>query len=151
MKIFSQVIKIKTKAYLEVIDVTEKVQKFIQKSRLKDGIILVYSKHTTMNIRINEQEKGIFQDFKDLVNRLVPKEVYYRHNDLSIRTENLVCTPGASDCLNGYSHCLHFLMGNSETIPVSEGKLVLGSFQRIFAVELDCARDREIFLQLMGR
>lgn len=150
MKIYSKTIKLKTKEYLEVRDITDTVQDVVTEGKVKDGTVLVYSKHTTMSIRVNEQEKGIFKDFKDFITRLIPKDVYYRHNDLTIRTENVVCTPGASDCLNAHSHLLHFLMGNSETLPIGGGKLVLGTYQRVFVVELDCARPREIYIQVMG-
>ncbi|OGD62290.1 hypothetical protein A2160_00670 [Candidatus Beckwithbacteria bacterium RBG_13_42_9] len=148
--IFSKILQFKTKKYLQFIDLTEIVEKEVKKFGLKNGLLAIYSTHTTVAIRVNESEKGMRHDFRDLMKRLVPKEVYYRHNDLNVRTENLVCDPNASDCLNGHSHCIHLLLGNSEIIPLIEGKLSLGQWQRIFAIELDCARDREIIIQLMG-
>ncbi len=112
--------------------------------------MLIYSTHTTLAICVNEKEKGIVADFKNLINRIIPKDIYYCHNDLSIRTENLVCQSAASDCLNGHSHCTHLLMRNSETIPIVDGKMTLGMWQRIFAIELDCCRKRNIVVQVMG-
>lgn len=150
MKIINNVLKLKSNSYVEFTDLTEDVEKFVQESRINNGQVLVYSTHTTMAICINESERGIFADFKDLLCKLIPKETYYRHNDLSIRTENLVCDPTASDCLNGHSHCTHFLMRNSETIPIIDGKLMLGTWQRIFAIELDCSRNRTVIVQAMG-
>lgn len=150
MKIISKVIKLKSKKYLEFIDLTDLVKEFVSELKIKNGSVSIYSKHTTMAIRINEKEKGIVEDFVSFIKKLLPKDIYYYHNDLTIRTENLVCEPGASDCLNGHSHCLHLLLGSSETIPIDEGKLVLGQFQRIFAIELDCGRNREIVIQIIG-
>ena len=151
MKFLKKYLKIVTTKEMDFIDLTEFARKFVNKSKVKDGLLTIYSKHTTMAIRINESEKGIRQDLHELLKRLVPKDKYYRHNDLNIRTENLVCDPNASDCLNAHSHCIHFLMGNSETIPICDGGLTLGQWQRIFALELDCARTREVVFMMIGK
>lgn len=143
-------IKFKSKEYLEFRDLTDEVEGFVKKTKIKNGMVLIYSTHTTTAIAINEKESGIVKDFKNLIEKIVPKKNYYYHNDLTIRTENLVCQSGASDCLNGYSHCAHLLMRNSETIPVEDGKMIFGPWQRIFAIELDCSRGREIVVQVMG-
>lgn len=135
---------------MEFRDLTDEVEKFIEESKIKNGNVLIYSTHTTLAICVNEKEKGIVKDFKDLMNRIIPKDMYYCHNDLNIRTENLVCQSAASDCLNGHSHCTHLLMRNSETIPIIDGKMMLGIWQRIFAIELDCCRPRKVLVQVMG-
>lgn len=150
MQIKNTTLDFKTNDYLEFRDITEEVEKFVKETKIQNGMILVYSMHTTLSVSVTEHETGIFGDFKDLVCKLIPKDCYYRHNDLSIRTENLVCQSGPSDCLNGYSHCTQLLMRNSETIPIVDGKMVFGKWQRIFMIELDCARKRQIFLQAMG-
>lgn len=143
-------IEYKSEEYLEFRDITDEVEKFVKKSRIRDGQVLVYSTHTTLAVCVNEKEKGIVKDFKNLMGKLIPKDGYYCHNDLNIRTENLVCQSAASDCLNGHSHCTHLIMRNSETIPIIEGKMTLGTWQRIFAIELDCCRKRTIIVQIMG-
>ena len=135
---------------LEFKDLTDDVAEFVKTSGIKEGMVLVYSTHTTVAICVNEKETGITKDFRDVLKRIVPKENYYRHNDLSIRTENLVCQSGASDCLNGHSHCTQLLMRNSEAIPIMDGKMELGTWQRIFAIELDCCRPRKIIFQVIG-
>jgi len=136
--------------YLEFKDLTDKVEEFIKESKIKNGQVLVYSTHTTVAICINEKESGIVKDFKNVLEKLIPRKSYYHHNDLTIRTENLVCQSGASDCLNGYSHCTHLIMRNSETIPIEKGKMIFGPWQRIFAIELDCERKREVVFQIIG-
>jgi len=135
---------------MEFRDLTNEVEKFVEESKIKNGQVLVYSTHTTLAICVNEKEKGIVNDFKNLMNRIIPKDAYYYHNDLTIRTENLVCQSGASDCLNGHSHCTHLLMRNSETIPIIDGKMMLGMWQKIFAIELDCCRPRKVLVQVIG-
>jgi len=143
-------IEFKSQEYLEFKDLTEDVENFVKESEIKNGNVLIYSTHTTVAICINEKEKGIVKDFKNLMKKLIPKEEYYCHNDLNIRTENLVCQSANSDCLNGHSHCNHLLMRNSETVPIMEGKMMLGMWQRIFAIELDSSRPRKIIVQVMG-
>jgi len=143
-------IEFTSKDNMEFIDLTDEVKEFIEKTKIKNGQVLVYSTHTTLAICVNEKEKGIVKDFKALMNRIIPKDAYYHHNDLTIRTENLVCQSAASDCLNGHSHCTHLLMRNSETVPIIDGKIMLGMWQRIFAIELDCCRPRKVLVQVIG-
>lgn len=143
-------IDFQTKEQLEFMDITDEIEKIVEETKVKNGNVLVFSTHTTLAICVNEKEKGIVKDFKSLINRLIPKDAYYYHNDLNIRTENLVCQSAASDCLNGHSHCTHLLMRNSETIPIIDGKMTLGIWQRIFAIELDEARKRKIIVQVIG-
>jgi secondary thiamine-phosphate synthase enzyme len=143
-------IEFTSQEYLEFRDITSKVEAIVKTSKIKNGQVLIFSTHTTLAICVNEKEKGIVTDFKNLMNRIIPKDSYYCHNDLTIRTENLVCQSAASDCLNGHSHCTHLLMRNSETIPITNKKMALGIWQRIFAIELDCKRKREIIIQIIG-
>ncbi|OIP24781.1 hypothetical protein AUK11_02395 [bacterium CG2_30_37_16] len=150
MKIKQTILKISTKNNLQFVDLTNEIEKFVSKSKIKFGQLLVYSRHTTLAIRVNEKETGIFNDMEEFLNKLLPKNRYYRHNDLEIRTENLVCSPETEECLNGHSHCRHFLLSTSETIPIQGGTIALGTWQKVMAVELDGPRKREILLQLIG-
>lgn len=136
---------------MDFIDLTDEISKIIKKLKIKNGNIVVYSPHTTVAIAVNEKERGFHKDFSDLLLKLIPKDKYYRHNDLTIRTENVFCgIDKTTDCLNGHSHCIHLLLGASECIPIINGKLMLGIWQRIFAIELDSARKREIIIQIIG-
>ncbi len=146
----NSLIEFKSKDYLEFEDLTDKVYEIVEETKIQNGSVLIYSTHTTLAVCINEKENGIVKDFKKIIKKIIPKDDYYCHNDLSIRTENLVCEPGASDCLNGHSHCTHLLMRNSETIPIVDGKMMLGNWQRIFAIELDCCRTRKVLVQVSG-
>lgn len=150
MKIFKKILKVTAKNALDFIDLTEEVKKCVEEYGVKDGLICVFIKHTTAAIRINENEKGFKKDFKEFIQKLIPHDKYWRHNDLSIRTENVVCSPGATDCINGHSHIQQLFLGTSETIPIEKGRLVLGRWQRIFLIELDKPRPREIFLKILG-
>ena len=150
MKILKQVYSYQSQSRFEFKDITEVINEAVKKSKVKTGQVLVYSPHTTLAIKVNEKEKGIVKDFAAFCKKLLPRDNYYCHNDLKIRTENLVCSVGATDCLNGDSHCLHMLMNASETLIIEKGKVLLGIWQRIFAIELDDKRKREIFIQIIG-
>ena len=151
MKVFHKILSYKTTKFCHFIDITEDVEDVIKGSKIINGTALVFTHHTTAAIRINEKEKGIEKDFEKFAKKLVPEKTYYHHNDLTERTENLVCDKDASDCLNGHSHVLHLLMGaTSETVSVIEGKMIMGTFQRIFLIELDLARKRKVKVSVMG-
>lgn len=151
MSVITNYLEYKSEKFLEFKDITVDIEKIVRSNKIMDGQVLIYSPHTTMSIKINEKEKGICNDFTKLMRKLIPKDEYYEHNDLTKRTENLVCEKGASDCMNGHSHCMHLLMNASETIPIIDGNLMLGCWQRIFAIELDCARKRKIIVQITGK
>jgi secondary thiamine-phosphate synthase enzyme len=150
MLIKNKIIEIETKKNYQIIDVTDQAKEFINESTARNGQLLVFSQHTTFAIIINERESGITADSEEFFNSILPKEKYYRHNDLEIRTENLVCSTDGKECLNGHSHLKHFLLGTSVTIPVINGKMAFGTWQWILAVELDCPKKRSIVLQFIG-
>ena len=131
----------------EFIDITDDVREALRRSGLAHGFAVVFSRHTTAAIRINEAEPLLLQDMEAMLARIAPTGVYYRHNDLSIRTVNLT----EDEDLNGHSHCQHLLMGASEAIPFADGELLLGVWQRVFLVELDCPRTREVIVQIIGQ
>ena len=150
MKIYQQIYSYQSQRRFEFRDITEIVKEIVKKSKVKDGQVLIYSPHTTLAIKVNEKEKGIFSDFAKFAEKILPRKAYYCHNDLKIRTENIVCSVGATDCLNGDSHCLHLLMNTSENLIINKGELLLGTWQRIFAIELDDKRKRQVYIQVMG-
>lgn len=128
------------------IDVTDDVHEVLRRSGVQHGFAVVFSRHTTAAIRINEAEPLLLEDMESMLARIAPPNVYYRHNDLTIRTVNLV----DDEDMNGHSHCQHLLMGASEAIPFADGDLLLGTWQRVFLVELDCPREREVIVQIVG-
>jgi secondary thiamine-phosphate synthase enzyme len=149
MIVRTTILKFKTPGAPEFIDLTDEIIKAVTESNVKNGIVTVYSKHTTAAIRINEHEAGIKHDFKELVAKMFPSQSYYRHNDMSVRTENIDCDDDRCD-KNGHSHQIHMFLGTSETIPVVDGRMTLGRWQRVFLIELCSPRNREVVLQVMG-
>jgi secondary thiamine-phosphate synthase enzyme len=136
-----------TYAPIELLDITDRVAEEVRASGLQDGIVTVFSRHTTAAVRIQENEPLLLQDLKLFLERLAPAGAHYRHNDFRIRTHHM----HDDESPNGSSHCLQFLLGTSETVPVMAGELLLGTWQRLFLVELDGPRPRrEILVQTLG-
>ena len=127
-------------------DITDDVMVAVVESGVEDGMALVYSRHTTAAIKINEHEPLLIEDMEEVLTRFAPADDYYRHNDFDVRTANM--TPDEQP--NGHAHCQHLLLSASETIPVVDGRLDLGRWQRIFLVELDRPRPREVFVKVIG-
>lgn len=149
MTVFQIERRLRTNAGLEIRDITDDVQEAVSQSGVRDGICCVYSPHTTCLVRVNEWEAGFFEDFVRLLRRLVPSTKYYAHDDWDRRTEN-IC-PEDMDVGNGHSHCMAMLLGPSgESIPVREGELCLGTWQRVLFIELDRSRDRRWIVQVVG-
>jgi secondary thiamine-phosphate synthase enzyme len=134
----------------QLVDVTDDVEDAVRRAEITNGMALVYSPHTTCAVVINEPESGFAADFAELLAELAPAEGrYYRHDDLDIRTEGI--EEDTADFPNGHSHCrAGLLASSSQAVPVVDGRLALGRWQRIFFCELDRARQRKIFIQVIG-
>ena len=130
----------------EFIDITEEVVRHVRESGTKDGLVCIYTKHTTAAIKINENEPLLLKDMEAFLERIAPEDAYYGHNDFSVRTVNM----SEDECPNGHAHCSHLLLGTSETVPLIDGELQFGTYQRIFLIELDRPRQREVLITIVG-
>jgi secondary thiamine-phosphate synthase enzyme len=140
---------LRTRGGLEIRDITDEVRECVAESGVRDGIACVYSPHTTCCVRVNEFETGFLEDFIRMLRRLVPSQKYYAHDDWDRRTEN-IC-PEDMEFGNGHSHCMAMLLGPAgESIPVRDGELCLGTWQRVLFMELDRSRDRRWIVQVVG-
>jgi secondary thiamine-phosphate synthase enzyme len=149
VKVFSQERQLRTAGGLTVSDITEDVAATVRESGVRNGIACVYSPHTTCSVRVNEWEAGFLEDFATLLRRLVPNDGYYAHDDWDRRTEN-IC-PEDMEIGNGHAHCMSMLLGPAgESIPVRDGELLLGTWQRVLFLELDRERDRRWVVQVVG-
>jgi secondary thiamine-phosphate synthase enzyme len=149
VKVFQREHSLRTKGGLEIRDITDEVKECVAESGVHDGIACVYSPHTTCCVRVNEFETGFLEDFVRMLRRIVPSEKYYAHDDWDRRTEN-IC-PEDMEAGNGHSHCMAMLLGPAgESIPVREGELCLGTWQRVLFMELDRSRDRRWIVQVVG-
>jgi secondary thiamine-phosphate synthase enzyme len=149
VKVFQHERRLRTAGGLSVRDITDEVNEAVAESGIKAGIACVYSPHTTCCVRVNEFEQGFMDDFAALLKRLVPQESYYAHDDWDKRTEN-ICEEDM-EFGNGHSHCMSMLLGSAgESIPVRDGELLLGTWQRVLFIELDRERDRRWLVQVVG-
>ena len=139
----------RTAGGLHIRDITDEVNEVVRESGISDGIACVYSPHTTCCVRVNEFESGFLEDFATMIRKLVPSEAYYAHDDWDRRTEN-IC-PEDMEIGNGHSHCMAMLLGTAgESVPVRDGELMLGTWQRVLFLELDRERDRRWMVQVVG-
>ncbi|MGH2707107.1 MAG: secondary thiamine-phosphate synthase enzyme YjbQ [Actinomycetota bacterium] len=147
MRIHRERLVITTGKSFDVIVVTADVDKVLLASGIEEGFVLVYSKHTTCGVVINEKETGLLSDIHKALCEIVPEHGAYLHNDWNVRTENMQ----EDETPNAHAHIRHLLAGrSSECVPVNAGSLDLGIWQRIMVVEFDRARNREILIQVSG-
>ena len=100
-----------------------------KENKMDNGIVNIFTKHSTSAIRVNENEKGLLLDFEKALKDIVKEKDNYKHDFI----DN-----------NAASHIRAFLLGSSETIPIVDGRLDLGTWQSIFFVELDGPRSNRI-------
>jgi secondary thiamine-phosphate synthase enzyme len=150
VKVFQRQTELRTTGGLTVRDITEEVIDAVRESGITHGIACVYSPHTTCCVRVNEFETGFLDDFAGMLRKMVPSEGYYAHDDWDRRTENLC--PEDMEIGNGHSHCMAMLLGPAgESVPVRNGELQLGRWQRVLFIELDRERDRRWLVQVVGQ
>lgn len=145
--ILTEVLRFDTEATNEVLDLTDLVREHVGRSGVRHGQVTIMTPHTTTSVVVNESETGFLNDFRRALSELIPVEGYYEHDDHEIRTENLQ----EDEFINGHAHVRQLLVGStSVTVPVVEGELVLGQWQRILFIELDQPRARRTVLHSQG-
>jgi secondary thiamine-phosphate synthase enzyme len=130
----------------EFIDITDRVSALIAASGITLGFVNVQALHTTTAIIVNEAEPLLLTDFEATLNRTVPVDATYRHDDARLRVKNL--TP--NERTNGHAHCRALLLATSACLNIVDGRLLLGEWQRVFFVELDGPRDRAVSIMVVG-
>ena len=125
-------------------DFTDEIVSIVSNLNIKHGSVNIFTPHTTTAILINESERGYINDFKRRIEELIPSESYYEHDDWDVRTENMQ----EDEDVNGRSHVRGSIVGSTAiTLPIVDGEILLGRWQRVFFIELDCARSRRLFVQ----
>jgi secondary thiamine-phosphate synthase enzyme len=141
-------IRVTPAARLDVIDLTDDLCRAIKDSGVTEGCVVAFCSHTTCALLINEWEDGAFEDFRSRLEALVPGGIYYAHDDLERRTQNL---QEGHERENGRSHVSQMLLGGtSHAIPVGSGEPLFGRWQRLLLVELDDPKDREVLFHVFG-
>ncbi len=145
MAIFNRTIKIKTTTGINLHNITPQIQDLITATPIKNGQALIFSRHTTTALAINEYEERLLTDIQVYLRKLAPESDRYLHNDLHLRPNIPPDEP-----MNAHSHLMAMTMSTSEVIPIIDGKLALGTYQSVLFFELDGARNRTIFCQISG-
>jgi secondary thiamine-phosphate synthase enzyme len=132
---------VQTDERLELIDLTDRLMTVVRESGIREGVVNVWSMHTTCALFISEFQAALVADIKGLLERIVGRDEEWLHND-----------PAHSDCdrMNADSHLRSLLLGHSVTLQIAGGEVVLGQWQRVLMAELDGPRARSLRVQMLG-
>ena len=134
-------------ARYSAVDLTDEIVSLVDAAPVSNGFALAFCMHTTCSLVINEWEDGALEDFAVALARLFPPADYYAHDDLSRRTQNLL----PDERKNGAAHVGQMVIGGtSQVLPIVDGHLVLGRWQRLFLWELDRPKPRTVLFQVWG-
>jgi secondary thiamine-phosphate synthase enzyme len=134
-------ITLQTDQRIQLVDFTAQVSDFVRASGVREGIVSLWSLHTTCALFINESQRALHSDIVRLLEQIIARDAQWLHND-----------PQHSDCdrMNADSHLRAMLLGHSLTLQISGSEVVLGQWQRVLVAELDGPRARTLRLQIMG-
>ena len=141
LRVHSETLTLDTRERFQVIDLTERVMEIVRGPGVKEGLVNLFSMHTTCTIFINEFQAALLADIRTFLENVVQRDADWRHND-----------PAHSDCdrMNADSHLRAMMLGHSLTLQISGGDVVLGQWQRVLVAELDGPRARTLRIQVMG-
>jgi len=138
MAVYREEVRIKTAREGDIVDITNLVENVVKRSGISDGVVHVFAIGSTAAISTMEYEPGLKQDLPEILERIAPKNIEYKHH---LRWGDY----------NGHSHIRATILGPSLTVPIKDGRLILGTWQQIIFIELDVrARNRRIMVTVMG-
>jgi secondary thiamine-phosphate synthase enzyme len=148
MRSVTTTIEVAASARYTYLDLTEDLERAIKDSGVTEGAAIAFCAHTTCALLINEWEVGALEDLRNRMIHLVPDDVYYAHDDLARRTQNL---DESHERRNGPAHVKAMMLsGSSHAIPVSAGEPMLGRWQRLILFEMDEPKDRQVVFHVFG-
>jgi secondary thiamine-phosphate synthase enzyme len=136
MKSHTEYLWFNTKKPREFINITEEVEKALEKSQIKEGLILVSAMHITAGVYVNDAESGLIADIEEWLEKLAPFRRDYRHH----RTGET----------NGDAHLKNLLIGHEVVVPVTNGKLDFGPWQQVYYAEFDGQRRKRVLIKVIG-
>lgn len=145
-RVICEALEYETAEAPQFVDITDDISRVVESAGIRFGQVAIYSQHTTAAIKINEHEPLLLQDLCRILRAFAPPEAEYQHNDFEKRTVNM----NPDECANGHAHVQHLFLSSSETIPVIDGRISLGTWQRIFLIELDHGRLRRVLVNIVG-
>jgi secondary thiamine-phosphate synthase enzyme len=136
MKSYTEYLSFQTKKQREFVNITAKAGEILEKSQIKEGMMLVSAMHITAGVYVNDAEDGLIQDIEEWLERLAPGGVDYRHH----RTGET----------NGDAHLKNLLIGHQVILPITQGKLDLGPWQQVYYAEFDGRRRKRVIVKVIG-
>ena len=136
MKVLTEYLKFHTKTHRAYVHITPQVEEIVRKSAVKEGMVLVSAMHITAGVYVNDNESGLIEDIDQWLEHLAPFRKNYKHHETG------------ED--NGDSHLKALLIHHEVIVPITAGKLDLGTWQRIFYAEFDGQRDKRVIVKVMG-
>jgi len=124
-------INVSSKERYQLIDITDEVEKIVKESGVKDGLVLVFTPHSTAGVLLTENERYLKEDWLNFLEKLV-SGASFQHNKIDD---------------NADSHLLSGLIGQSKTLPIKDGQIIRGTWQQIFLLELDGPRNRKVVVK----
>lgn len=148
MKAKTQTIQVRPDHRHHITDLTDELRRAIKDAGVTDGCAVAFTAHTTCALLINEWEDGALEDLRLRLDALVPGDIYYAHDDLERRTQNLA---ESHERANGQAHVTQMILGStSHAIPVQGGEPAFGRWQRLLLLELDEPKDRDVVFHVFG-
>jgi secondary thiamine-phosphate synthase enzyme len=136
MKVHTEYLKFQTKKRYEMVHITPQIEEIVKKSGVRDGLCFVSPMHITAAIYVNDLEEGLIEDIGKWLEELAPCGRDYRHHQTG------------ED--NADAHLKALLLHHETTLPVTAGRLDLGTWQRIFYAEFDGQRTKRVIVKVMG-
>ena len=138
MTVVHKELRLRRTSETDIVDITPQVEKIVETSKIKNGIVTIFNAGSTGGIITLEYEPGLVKDIPDFLERIIPKSLNYYHEQM--------WHDG-----NGHSHVRASIIGPSLTVPIREGHLVHGTWQQIAFIELDVKpRTRDLIVTLIG-
>jgi len=136
MKFHTEYLTFNTRKHRDYVHITPQVESAVKKSGVREGIVLVSAMHITAAVYVNDHESGLIEDIDEWLEKLAPFRETYRHHQTG------------ED--NGDSHLKSLLMHHEVILPITDGKLDLGPWQRVFYAEFDGQRSKRVIIKVMG-
>lgn len=136
MRFHTEYLTFHTKSHREYAHITPEIETIVRKSGVKEGMVLVSAMHITAGIYVNDHEDGLIEDIDEWLEKLAPFRKEYKHHQTG------------ED--NGDSHLKAILVHHQVILPLTGGKLDLGTWQRVFYAEFDGQRNKRVIVKVMG-
>ena len=139
--VYAESFDVHTTDRVELVDLTNQIRELVQRSTVREGLASLWSLHTTCALFINEVQAALHADIRSFLEQVVARDADWKHND-----------PAHSDCdrMNADAHLRAMLLGHGLTLQIAGGDVVLGTWQRVLAAEMDGPRTRTVRVQVMG-